>query len=45
MLKITDIRIYVDKAQKRFIEVFMGFDPPKIVVVPTPKDKRLDVRF
>lgn len=37
MLNITKIKIYVDKAKKRFIEIFTGFDPPKIVVVPTSK--------
>lgn len=37
MLKITEIRIYIDKAQKRFIEIFIGFEPPKIVVVPASK--------
>lgn len=37
MLKIAEIRVYKDKAIERFKEVFAGFDPPKIVVVPTSK--------
>ena len=37
MLKNAEIRVYKDKAIERFKEVFTGFDPPKIVVVPTSK--------
>ena len=37
MLKITEIKIYVDKAKKRFTESFIGFESPKIVVVPASK--------
>ena len=37
MLKNAEIRVYKDKAIERFKEVFTGFDPPKIVVVPTFK--------
>lgn len=33
MLRITEIKIYGDKAIERFKELFIGFEPPKIVVV------------
>ena len=37
MLRITEIKIYGDKAIERFKELFIGFEPPKIVVVSASK--------
>ena len=37
MLKITEIKMYKDKALKRFVVIFTGFKSPKIVVVPASK--------
>ena len=37
MLKITEIKMYKDKALKRFVGIFTGFKSPKIVVVPASK--------
>lgn len=37
MLKIIEIKMYKDKALKRFVGIFTGFKSPKIVVVPASK--------
>lgn len=37
MLKITEIKTHINKATKRFQEVFIGFETPKIVVVPASR--------
>ena len=37
MLNITEIKTYIAKAVERFNEVFIGFGPPKIVVIPASR--------
>ena len=44
MLNITEIKTYVAKATERFQEVFVGFEPPKIVVVSASRRQAVRAR-
>ena len=37
MFNITEIKTYINKAVDRFEKVFIGFELPKIVVVPASR--------
>ena len=44
MLNITEIKTYITKAIDRFNEVFIGFEPPKIIVVPASRRQAVRAR-
>ena len=44
MLNISEIKTYISKAVDRFNEVFIGFEPPKIVVVSASRRQAVRAR-